>query len=253
MTKKDPLSELEKMHTADSIQERLEVKPGEGYLRDLVYGAIDGAVTTFAVVAGVTGADLSSSIIVVLGMANLLGDGFSMAAGNFLATRSEQQQREKARQDEHFHIAHFPEGEREEIRQIFAKKGFTGEDLEKAVTIITSDVKLWIDTMMQEELGLTLEGRSPWKAALCTFASFFVIGSVPLLAYIFQMIASVEISSPFRVSALLTGLAFVAVGALKGRFVKQKCHWSALETLALGGSASLIAYLIGLWLKGIVD
>lgn len=137
-----------------------------------MYGAIDGSVTTFAVVSGVAGADLSPGIIIVLGLANLTADGFSMAAGDYLASRTEQHQREKARRTEESHIRLNPEGEREEIRQIFARKGFSGPDLDRVVEIITSNPRQWVDTMMCEDLGLQLKGPSPLHAAFSAFAAF---------------------------------------------------------------------------------
>jgi len=237
-------------HTPEAIQKRLVEGPNHSYLRDFVYGAVDGSVTTFAVVSAVAGAELSAGIIVILGAANLIGDGFSMAAGNYLATRAEQAERRRARRTEEAHIAEYPEGEREEVRQIFARKGFSGQDLERVVDVITSDKKQWVDTMIREELGLTTQGPSAARAASTTFASFVLIGLLPLLPFVWKSMGG-AIARPFLLSALVTAAAFFAVGALKGRFVAERWYLSGLETLGVGGSAASLAYAVGWLLKGI--
>ena len=119
-------------------------------IENYVYGAIDGAVTTFAIVTGVIGASLSPSIIVILGFANLLADGFSMAIGNYLAIKTQNEFIQRERKREEWEIDNRIDEEKQEIRDIYSKKGFNEDLLEEIVRIITSRQKVWIDTMMRE-------------------------------------------------------------------------------------------------------
>jgi VIT1/CCC1 family predicted Fe2+/Mn2+ transporter len=239
-------------HSPDAVRRRLSTPPSSSYLRDFIYGAIDGAVTTFAVVAGVEGADLSASVVLILGGANLIADGFSMAVSNFLGLRAERQQLELARREEERQVSQAPEGEREEIRQIFAAKGFAGEDLERVVETITADREIWVSTMLSEELGLGGARPSPVRAGASTFLAFIVVGFLPLLAFAVDAIAPGGLDRTFALSAALTGVAFFAVGSLKARFVEQAWWRAGLETLAIGGAAAVLAYAVGAFLAAIV-
>ena len=208
-------------------------------------------MTTFAVVAGVAGAGLDETVVIVLGGANLLADGFSMAASNFLGSRAERQRRERARREEEIHIELVPDGEREEIRQIYAAKGFAGQDLERIVEVITSDRELWAQTMMSEELGFGSTEPNEYRAALSTLAAFITIGFLPLLVYVYDLIRAGDVSEPFLWSALLTALAFLVVGGMKARFTDQSWWRSAIETLTVGGLAATLAYGAGALLQGL--
>lgn len=230
-------------HSQEAIRERLLRGPKASYLRDFVYGAIDGTVTTFAVVAGVVGAGLRPAVIIILGAANLFADGFSMAAANVLASRSEREERDRALHQEEEHVDRFPEGEREEIRQIYAAKGFEGADLERVVDVITSDRERWVETMMREEHGLPESPRRPLLAGAATFAAFVVVGAVPLIAHLVDLVQPVP--DPFVLSSVLTGAAFFLVGALKSRFVVRSWWRAGAETLALGAAAAVLAYAVG--------
>ena len=132
-------------------------------IEEFVYGATDGAVTTFAVVAGVVGAALSPSIILILGFANLFADGFSMAVGNYLGAKSQKEFIEKKRRREEWEIDNLVEQEKQEIKDIYTQKGFKAELLNEIVNVITARRKVWIDTMMREELGLIESQKKPLR------------------------------------------------------------------------------------------
>jgi len=246
------LEEHIQTHQPAAVRERLQQAPRHSYLRDFVYGAIDGIVTTFAIVSGVAGAGLDTSIVIVLGMANLVGDGFSMAAGNFLGTRAERQMRQHIRRTEESHIHQYPEGEKEEIREIYRKKGFSNEDLDRVVEVITADRQQWIDTMLTEEFGLALNSPVPMRAALTTFIAFGLVGLLPLLPFIAQYLLPESVGDPFLWSTVVTSCAFFGVGAAKARFVRHKWFSGGFETLLVGGVAAGLAYSIGILLAGLV-
>ena len=115
---------LRATHAPTAIEERLRGARPHTYLRDFVYGAVDGIVTTFAIVSSVAGADLTSGVVLVLGAANLVGDGFSMAASNYLGTRADRQLVERMRQIEEQHVDAYPEGEREESDRSFGVRAY---------------------------------------------------------------------------------------------------------------------------------
>jgi len=247
------LTELSQTHTPEAIRRRLRMGPGHSYLRDFIYGAIDGIVTTFAIVSGVAGAGLSTGIVMILGFANLIADGFSMAVGNYLGTKAEQQLRDEMRRMEEEHIEKVPQGEREEVRQIFAAKGFKGQELERVVDVITSDKNLWVDTMLKEEWGMTLEGPEPKIAGLSTFSAFFLLGIFPLLSFLLQWLMPHLRFDPFLISAVITGVAFFIVGAFKSVFVNQKWYVAGLETFLVGGIAACLAFMVGVVLRNLVN
>lgn len=242
---------LKGQHTADAIRDRLAGDRRPSLLRDAIYGAIDGTVTTFAVVAGVAGAQLSERVVIILGVANLLADGFSMAVSNFLGTRAAIQQRAQARRDEERHIELVPEGEREEVRQILATKGFAGRQLEEAVDVITADRRVWVDTMMQDELGYAGDAPDPLRSAMATMAAFLVVGFLPLAIYVADLLVPGRIPAPFAWSAGLTAVGFLVIGLLKARFVGQSRIRGALETLFVGGAAAALAFAVGVLLQGV--
>jgi len=237
-------SSLHHDHDPKSIQERI-LNQSKSAVRDFVYGAIDGAVTTFAIVAGVAGANLETRTVLILGFANVLADGFSMAASNYLATKSEREERNIVAQYEEEQIENHPEGEREEIRQIFLNKGVQGGTLDELVTQITSNKREWLKVMLAEEYGYTNKEQSPWKAGLVTFSSFALFGLIPLIPYM------VIKEDNFFWSTVFTGIAFFAAGAAKTQWTRYSFWRSGLETLLIGSLAATLAYYAGSILSNI--
>jgi VIT1/CCC1 family predicted Fe2+/Mn2+ transporter len=237
---------MEHEHSVEAIKERLAAGPAHNYLRDWIYGGIDGAVTTFAVVSGVAGAQLSPWIILALGFANLFADGFSMAASNFLGTKAEQDDLQRLGVIENRHIDLAPEGEREEVRQVFQLKGFDGQDLERIVQLVTSDRERWVSTMLTEEYGLPREIRSSWIAAISTFSAFLICGLVPLVPFLFK------VRYAFEVSIIMTGAVFLAIGSAKSRWSTAPWWRSGLTTLLVGAIAAALAYAAGVILKSLL-
>jgi len=224
----------------------------EQYLAEFVYGAIDGTVTTFAVVAGATGASLSSVVVIILGFANLIADGFSMAVGNFLSEKTQRDLIARERKREEWEIKAVPSGEREEIREIFRRKGFKGKDLDNSVKIVTSNKKVWVDTMMAEELGLLESPKTPWKTAMATYLGFIIIGIIPLLAYVFSYFAPFFQRNTFAIAVVMTLVALFAVGAIKSYVARINLLKSVFETVFIGGAAAAISYYVGFLLKLLV-
>ena len=237
---------LEDEHQPKEIEERLDNRNSQSYFRDAILGGIDGAITTFAVVAGGVGGGFSSVVVIVLGGASLLADGFSMGISNYLGTKSEGDRIEQARREERHHIRHIPDGERDEIRRIFARKGFSGEILEEIVATITEEPELWVDTMITEELGLQVKGPNPLRAGVATFLAFLVVGLIPLIPF---LLPRLDINQAFTISAIVTAIEFFAIGIAKGVVSNTENFRSGLETLLTGGGAAVLAYLVGSWLR----
>jgi len=237
---------MEHEHSSAAIRKRLEGGPKHNYLRDWIYGGIDGSVTTMAVVTGVAGAQLSKWIVLALGFANLFADGFSMAASNYLGTKAEHDDWRRLEAIENRHIDVAPDGEREELRQIFERKGFEGPDLQRIVELTTANRDRWIRTMLVEEYGLPHAVRSPWIAAFCTFTAFVLCGLAPLLPYLFG------IDHSLTTSLILTAAVFVVIGSIKSRWSTSSWWHSGLTTLLVGAVAAALAYLAGVISKTLI-
>ncbi len=223
----------------------------QDYIGEFVYGGIDGSVTTFAVVAGAAGAQLDSAVVIILGFANLIADGFAMSVGSYLSTKSEKQKYQKHKNTEYWEVDNMPEKEREEIREIYAAKGFEGELLEQVVDQITADKDRWVDVMMKEELEMAEETKSPFAMGAVTFISFVILGFIPLIIYVIDYTVGTT-ADLFLYSSVMTFIIFGLIGWAKSYVTNTSRIRGMFETLFLGGSAAVLAYIVGDVLEKII-
>jgi len=233
-------------HSPEAIRERLSRGPKIHYLREWVYGGIDGVVTTFAIVAAVIGAELPAMIVLIMGLANLIGDGFSMAAGAYSSAKAEEDNYNRLHDIEAGHIKKYPEGEKEEIRQIFASKGIEGEDLECMVRSVSGDKKYWIELMLQEEYGLSAPLHAPINVAIHTFIAFVVCGAMPLAPFLFAGERAPVLALVF------SALTFFAIGSFKSLWSVKPWWREGAGTTVIGLTAAGLAFAIGYGLRHLV-
>lgn len=224
---------------------------GAQYIGDLVYGGLDGIITTFAVVSGVAGANLGTGVILILGLANLFADGFSMATGAYLSTKSEQEYYAQERRRERWEVEHFPDGERAELLEMYRARGYSDEDAQQLVAIQSRDTERWVDAMMIDELQMLRNDGNPLKNGLATLIAFIMAGSVPLLIYLVGLLVPVAAGVAFPTSVALSALALFGLGAAKVLVTGQKPLRNGMEMLLVGGLAAAVAYVVGALLRGL--
>lgn len=237
-------------HKRKTAPEKHNQEQGQ-YIKSLIYGGLDGIITTFAVVAGVAGASLSMGIVLILGFANLIADGLSMAIGDYLSTKAEQEYQQSERAREVWELNNYPEGEKQELIEVYVEKGISEADANAMVEIISKYDKAWVDIMMVEELGIIEDNESPLKNALVTFFSFGIFGFIPLAAYVASSFIPGMQEKTFITASILTGLTLFVLGALKVKFTGKSWFKSGLEMLIVGGIAAFAAYGIGALLSGL--
>ena len=221
------------------------------YIKSVIYGGLDGTITTFAAVAGVAGAALSPGIVLIMGLANLVADGLSMSIGDYLSSKSETEYEAAERAREAWEVENYPEGEKRELREIYVARGMSENDASDVVEIIAKDKESWVDTMMIEELGIMPSDESPLGNALATFLSFAVFGFLPIAAYVLALFIPALKSAQFPLACGLTGATLFGLGALKTSITGKSWFVSGFEMLAVGGVAAVAAYVMGLLLGGL--
>jgi VIT1/CCC1 family predicted Fe2+/Mn2+ transporter len=215
---------------------------GGSSLRDAMLGLNDGLVAAFAVTSGVAGAFSSNKIVVMAGLAEMLGGAVSMGLAAFASARAQREFYRSEEQRERDEIRKWPEHERDEIRSIYLDKGFSGPLLDQIVSHITADPTRWRGVMMREELGFGAEVMEPpLHSALTVGGTYFVGAAVPLSPYLF-----IGSRVGILISALATIIALFVVGALKTVLTARPWWRSGLESMVIGAVAAIVTYSVGL-------
>lgn len=225
--------------------------PFSDYLREIIYGGMDGIVTTFAVVAGFAGAGsqigsmLGTTAVLLFGLANLFADGISMGLGNFLSHKSEKDLYRVNRAKEEKEIQENPLMEALETKKILMDKGYSEEDAGKMLVLYKKNPAFWVEFMMDYELEAPkMEKENELYTSLATFFSFVVFGFIPLVPYFFQITAY-----HFLFSIMSTAIALVLLGFLRWKVTGTRLFRSFFDTFIIGTIAALVAYMVGTFFK----
>lgn len=234
------------------MQEEHAQSPFADYFKEVIYGGIDGIITTFAVVAGFSGAALSNEtttqlsflVVLLFGLANLFADGVSMGLGNFLSVKSEQDLYNASRDKEREEIRDNTEMEFQETITILMQRKYTEEDATAMALLYRKNPEYWLDFMMNHELEMAdPRGDNPYLTGTATFVSFLIFGSIPLLPFIFTVSANPQIV--FNFSILGTFIALIVLALLKWRVIGSGLRKALFEVVTVGGAAALIAFFVG--------
>lgn len=216
------------------------------YIRDVVFGFGDGVNTSLGIVAGIGGATVGVDIVILAAIIGMFTGAKAMAVQNYLAVKSQIEILQSEIKREEFEIENTPEKEREEIEEIYKEKGFRGEELDMVVNKITSNKKVWLKTMLTEELGLNLEILGhPIKGALVMFTSFLIGGILPIIPYFIVKTGLFGNFTALLIAILISLTASFIIGAIKGRLAKKSWIKGGLEMSLLGTGIALLGYGIG--------
>lgn len=214
---------------------------GNARVRDLVIGMSDGLTVPFALAAGLSGAAISSRIVVTAGLAEIAAGSIAMGLGGYLAARSDAEHYASELAREEREIVERPEDERREVGEILETYGMTAEESAQLTAAMAARPAAWRDFMMRFELGLEApEPGRAWSSATTIAGAYIVGGLIPLAPYF----ASISLHSALAASVAVTGTALLVFGYIKGRFTGAPPLRSAIQTAVIGGVAATAAFFI---------
>lgn len=249
-------AELVREHQNGTAQEYLHGRLQSEWVRAAVYGANDGIVTTFAVVAGAAGAQLGVNVIVILGIANMMADGVSMALGDYLGSYSELRFKLRQLALEKWEYRQIPEIERGEIEKLYRQKGYSEQDSQTLVRILAKRPEHMVELGFNQEVGEVpkINDRMIWQTGLVTFVAFVTAGSLPLLPYWLGAVSRVSIAADWQlpISIISTGAALFVTGSIRTLITAGSWLKNGLQVLFIGSLAAAVAYGLGVLIERLV-
>jgi len=232
-------------------------KPNGELIKSVVYGGLDGILTTFALVSGAAGSHMSTSVVLILGFAGAFADGLSMGLSDALSAKAETEHFIQERNREFWEYEHYLEGEIAEMVDLYVSRGMSRPDAETVVKLMSPHKSFFVEIMTVEELGLSIpdEDDNPWKDGFVTFASFVLFGSVPLLGFCIVPTFMPHVSDQvlFWVASGLTVFTLFLLGAVKSLFSQKSFIRSGMEMVSVGFFVAIVAFYIGKVAKDWVD
>ena len=214
-------------------------------LADVILGGQDGLVNVLGIVLGIAAATNNTRIVLVAGLAATFAESISMAAVAYTITLAETAHYESERNREYRHVRMVPAVEKEEITEIYRKKGFEGEMLNQIVSKITADEDVWVGVMMNEEHQLSpINRRDALKSALIVGVAAIVGSLIPLIPFPF-----INVKTSILISLVISAVTLFLVGVYKARTTVGHAGKSGFEMAAIGIISALFGYLVGILLK----
>lgn len=244
-------------HVAEQSTEMHQT--GGGFLKPLIFGGLDGILTSFAIVAGAAGGSLPIPVVLVLGFSNIFADALAMGVGEFLSSKAENEWILSERRRENWEMENYPEGEIREMIDIYEERGMTREDATIVIQTMSKYKDFFVDVMMAEELALQVPDEDhkteSMKEGVVMFCAFATFGSLPLLGYVIipALFPSSGEEVLFTAACVITGMVLFGMGCVKSIFSAANWFKCGLETLLLGGACATVAYTVGQFVDGLIE
>jgi len=245
-------------HTDEEGVNNEEHQTSGGFLKPLIFGGLDGILTSFAIVAGAAGGSMPIPVVLVLGFSNIFADALAMGVGEFLSSKAENEWILSERRRENWEMENYPEGEIREMIDIYEERGMSREDATVVIKTMSKYKDFFVDIMMTEELALMVPEEDhkiqSMKEGVVMFCSFATFGSFPILGYVIipALFPGCGEDVLFMAACVITGMVLFGMGCVKSMFCAANWFICGAETLLLGGACATVAFTVGQFVDGLI-